>query len=118
MAIDLGDSELCTRLVEGGADLKSGFGGCMGCTPLLYSFHKGQFAIAEYLISQGASIAGRVCEDWSTRGFSVFHYATGNGYVGLLRLLLEKFPSEIFLIKDPIHPIHYAILSDNAEGVN
>lgn len=105
------------RLVEGGADLESGFGGCMGCTPLLYSFHKDQFAIAKYLISQGASIAGSTCEAWSTRGFSVFHYAAAKRYVGLLRLLLEKFPSEVYLASDPIHPLHYAVLDDNTEGV-
>ncbi len=105
------------RLVESGTDLGSGFGGCMGCTPLLYSLHMGRDEMAEYLISQGASTAGSTCESWETRGFTAFHYAAAWGSVELLRLLLEKYPSEIYLSHDPIHPLHLAVLSDSAECV-
>lgn len=113
----MGDLEFCTRLVENGADLQSGFEGCMGCTPLLYSLQKKQYAIAEYLVSQGASTAGSTCERWPTRGFTAFHYAATLGSVELLRLLLEKAPSKIYVSHDPIHPIHLAVLEDNAECV-
>ena len=89
----------------------------MGCTPLLYSLHKGEFAIAEYLVSQGASTTGSTCKLWHTRGFTTFHYAAASGSVELLRLLLEKAPSEIYISDDPLHPIHLAILKDNAECV-
>ena len=105
------------RLVESGTDLGSGFGGCMGCPPLLYSLHIGRDTIAEYLISQGASTAGSTCELWRTRGFTAIHYAAAWGSVKLLRLLLEKSPNEIYLSHDPIHPLHLAVLNDNAECV-
>lgn len=117
VAIDLGDLELCKRLVESGADLICGFVWCMGCTHLLYSLHVGQVAIAEYLVSQGASIAGSTCEIWPTRGFTPFHYAAALGSTELLRLLLEKAPSEIYVSRDPVHPIHLAVLNDAAECV-
>lgn len=117
IAIDIGDLELCTRLVENGIDLVSGFGGCPGCTPLLYSLRKQQHAISEYLVSQGASTAGSTCEDFSSRGFTVFHYAAVLGSVELLRLLLEKAPSDLHTSHDPIHPLHLAVLEDEAECV-
>ena len=88
----------------------------MGCTPLLYSLHKEQFAIAEYLVSQGASTAGSTCESWPTRGFTPFHYAAALGSTELLRLLLEKAPEEIY-VSHPINPIHLAVLNDEAECV-
>lgn len=88
----------------------------MGCTPLLYSLQCGEDAIAEYLVSHGASIAGSTCELRSTRGFTVFHYAAVWN-AKLLRLLLEKAPSEINLTLDPIHPIHLAIFRGNADCV-
>lgn len=116
VAIKLGDLELCTRLVESGTDLTSGFDQCTGCTPLLYSLHNGKQAIAEYLVSHGASIAGNSCELRPTRGFTVFHYAAVWN-ANLLGLLLEKAPSEIYAIQDPIHPIHLAVLNGNAECV-
>ena len=117
MAITLGDLQLCTRLVECGTDLNSGYRVCEGCTPLLYSLHRRQPAIAEYLISQGASIVGSTCEALPTRGFTAFHYAAVDGCIELLRLLLEKSPSELYLSNDPIHPIHYAVLNNNVECV-
>ena len=117
MAIDVGDLELCSRLVESGTDLKSGFGGCKGCTPLLYSLHQRKLAIAEYLISQGATIAGHTCEFWPTRGFTAFHYAAMVDSAVLLQLLLEKAPRDVYSSYSPIHPIHLAVLNDNAECV-
>ncbi|KAF6222560.1 hypothetical protein HO133_000605 [Letharia lupina] len=117
IAVDIGDLKLCTRLVENGADLRSGFKWCMGCTPLLYSLHKDQHAISEYLVSQGAPTAGSTCEFFPTRGFTAFHYAAARGSVQLLRLLLEKAPSEMYANHDPIHFLHYAVLENNTECV-
>ena len=117
MAIDIGDIELCTRIIECGTDLETGFEGCSGCTPLLYSLHKSEYSISRYLVSQGCSIKGSTCEKWGTRGFTAFHYAAAYGDVDLLRLLLEKSPSDIFSNQDPIHPIHLAILQHNPECV-
>ena len=114
IAIDLGDLQLCTRLVEGGTNLDTGLECCMGCTPLLYALPCGQDAIAEYLVSKGASIAGNACELRSTRGFTVFHYAA-IWYPELLRLLLEKAPTEIYVIYDPIHPIHLAVFRGDTD---
>ena len=117
MAIDIGDIELCTRLVESGTDLGADIEGCSGCTPLLYSLHKDQYVIAEYLVSQGATTAGSTCDLWGTRGFTALHYAAASGNVELLRLLLEKSPNEVFLNHNPIHPIHLAIWHSNADCV-
>ena len=89
----------------------------MGCTPFLYSLHTMKYAIAEYLVSQGASIIGSTCENWATRGFTAFHYAAIADSVVLLRQLLEKAPSDIYNSHSPIHPIHLAVLNDNAECV-
>ena len=77
----------------------------------------GRDAIAEYLISQGASTAGSTCESWQTQGFTAFHYAAAWGSVELLRLLLEKAPNQLHVCRDPIHPLHIAVLNDNAECV-
>ena len=89
----------------------------MGCTPFLYSLEKGKNAIAKYLVSQEASIMGTICENWPTRGFTAFHYAALADSVVLLQLLLEKAPSEIYNSQSPIHPIHLAVLNNNAECV-
>ena len=117
MAIDIGDIDLCTRLVQSGIDLGAGIEGCSGCTPLLYSLHTGQCSISKYLISRGCSIKGSTCGMWGTKGFTALHYAAAYGDVELLRLLLEKSPSEVLLNHDPIHPIHLAILQNNADCV-
>ena len=89
----------------------------MGCTPFLYSLHTMKYAIAEYLVSQGASIIGSTCGYWPTRGFTAFHYAAIADSVVLLRLLLEKAPGDIYSSHSPIHPIHLAVLNENAECV-
>ena len=117
MAIDIGDIELCKRIIESGTDLEAGIEGCSGCTPLLYSLHKDQCSISRYLVSQGCSTRGSTCEMWGTRGFTALHYAAAYGDVELLVLLLEKSPSEVFLNLDPIHPIHLAILQNNDDCV-
>lgn len=116
IAIDLGDLQLCTRLVEGGTNLDTGLECCMGCTPLLYALPYGQDAIAEYLVSRGASIVGNACELRRTRGFTLFHYAA-IWNLELLRLLFEKAPSEIYVIRDPIHPIHLAVFRGDTDCV-
>ena len=95
MAVDIGDLELCTRLAENGTDLDHEIRDCMGWKPLLYSLHKEQYAIARYLLCQGASIAGSTCEAWSARGFNAFHYAAVLDSSELPRLLLEEAQSEI-----------------------
>ena len=89
----------------------------MGCTPLLYSLHKGHTTIATYLVSQGASIAGTTCKAWETRGFTAFHYAAAYRSAELLRLLLDRSPMEIYINRDPIHPLHLAVLNCSSECV-
>ena len=53
-----------------------------------------------------------------TEGYTALHYAAAYGQAELLRLLLEKSPNEIYLDHDPVHPIHLAVLQDNADCVN
>ena len=117
VAIDLGDMQLCTRLVQNGIDLGAAIEGCSGCTPLLYSLHKERYAISKYLVSEGAIIAGSTCKLWASEGYTAFHYAAASGEAELLRSLLEKDPCEIFLDCDPIHPIHLAVLQNKANCV-
>ena len=117
MTIDTGDMELCTRIVASGTDLGAGIEGCLGCTPLLYSLHKSQYAIAKYLVSKGATTAGSTCKKWKTEGYTALHYAAASGEAELLRLLLERSPCQIFLDHDPIHPIHLAVLHGKADCV-
>ena len=100
-----------------GADLNTGFLSCLGCTPLLYSLHKGQPGIAEYLVLQGASISGRTCESYDTRGYSVFHYASSRNFHELLSILLWKHPTALQDIPDLVHPLHLAILNKATECV-
>ena len=58
LAIELGDLELCRALFEEGFNTESSFSNLGGDTPVLYAFAYDEFEIAEYLISNGASIAG------------------------------------------------------------
>ena len=117
VAIDIGDIEFCKRLVQSGTDLGAGIEGCSGCTPLLYSLHNEQYAISEYLVSEGAITTGSTCDIWQTKGYTALHYAAACGEAELLRLLLEKGPSEVFSDHDPVHPIHLAVLQNNADCV-
>ena len=117
LAIDLGDLELCTRLIQDGMDLAYGFEECKGCRPLLYSLSRGNVDIARYLVAEGASTAGRTCDSSETRGFTVFHFAAGLGSAELLWSLLEKAPDEIYSNRDPIHPLHLAIMAGAEECV-
>ena len=118
VAIDVGDINFCARLVQEGVDLESRIEACKGCTALLYSLHNRQYAISEYLVSEGATTAGSTCDMGETKGYTALHYAAAYGQSELLRLLLEKSPNEIYLNHDPVHPIHLAVLQDNADCVN
>ena len=118
LATDVGDIKLCTRLVHEGVDYESGIEVCKGCTALLYSLHKRQYAIAKYLIYQGATTAGSTCDLKKTIGYTALHYAAAYGQSELLRLLLAKSPNEIYLNHDSVHPIHLAILRGDADCVN
>ena len=118
MAIDIGDIDLCTRIVESGTDLGAGIEGCLGCTPLLYSLHRGQYDISKYLVAEGATTTGSTCDMWDTEGYTAFHYAAACGEAELLQLLLERNLTEVFLDHHPIHPIHLAVLQQSADCVS
>ena len=66
--------------------------------------------IAEYLVRNGASIAGTSCELWSTR---VFHYAASYGY----SKLLDRSTQGYLDLDDPIHTIHLAAANRHADCV-
>lgn len=120
VAIDIGSIELSTRIIRNGTNLVAGIDGCSRCTPLLYSLHKRQYAMAKHLISQGATTVGSTCDMWATHGYTAFHYAADRRDAELLQFLLQRSPSENHLERRPIHPmhpIHIAILRRNAECV-
>lgn len=106
---------MCQRLFESETDCNYRFGCCSRCTPLLYSLHKNELVIAEYLLSRGASIEGRVCDAYDTRGYSVFHYAAAYGTLSLLRSLIDKSLHSFLDKSDAVHPIHLAAASANYE---
>lgn len=103
-------------MIEDGSDLDRGLGGCSGCIPVLYALHHGNPSIAELLVKKGASFSGETCSDWTTRGYTPFHYAASYGYIDLLRLLLEA-SSKFGLVhlQSPVHPIHLAIAGGNTD---
>ena len=117
MAIDVGDMELCKRLVEDGADLESGFSFCLGCTPLLYSLAMNKPEIAEFLVRHGASITGQTCLNWSSRGYTPLHYAACDGNLGLLECLLNRGALELIDVGSPVHPIHLATANGHTKCV-
>lgn len=117
MAIDVGDLELCKRLVENGADLESDLSFCLGCTPLLYSLARNQPGIAEFLVSHGASITGQTCRKWRSRGYTPLHYAACDGNLGLLECLLNRGALELIDVGSPVHPIHLATANGHTQCV-
>ena len=122
MAIELGDLDLCRRAVEGGANTDLGYEVCQWCTPLLYLLQraKGQatsLKIAEYLILQGAIVAGSTCGLSVFKGYTAFHYAATLNDVRLLRVLLERYPVDILMANASLHPIHLAVASGKFECV-
>ena len=118
MAIEVGELQLCKRLVKDGADLCTGYVSCAGCTPLLYALAHGKEDIATYLVSESASIDGASCLKWPSRGYTVFHHAAFHGWVDFLVLLLKKFPRRLDQIKTPVHPIHIAITKGHKDCLN
>ena len=117
VAIDAGDMDLCKRLVESKPDLDSGFTFCLGCTPLLYSLIMDRPEIAEFLVSNGASITGQTCRQYSTRGFTSLHYAASYGYLDLLNSLLKRGALELIDMRSPVHPIHLAAANGQTKCV-
>ena len=117
VAIDVGDLELCERLIQCGEDLESGFSFCLGSTPLLYSLINDRPEIAEFLVSHGASITGQTCRYWSSQGYTPLHYAASHGYLNLLNCLLNRGALKLIDIKSPVHPIHLAVANGQSECV-
>ena len=117
MAIDVGDMELCKRLIEDGADLDSGFTFCLECTPLLYSLIMKRPEIAEFLVSHGASLTGQTCRYRSSRGWTPLHYAAADGYLGLLKCLLNRGALKLIDMRSPVHPIHLATANGHTKCV-
>ena len=118
VAIELGDLNMCKRIVQQGVDLDAGYRNCNGCTPLLYSLYERQSAIAEYLALEGAAPTGKTCYEFNLSGFSVFHVAAEFNYSELLRILLERHLNQYLHLTDPIHPFHLAIYFQATECVS
>lgn len=118
MAIELGDMEFCQALVEEGVNTDSGFPDRAGDTPVLCALGLGQLGLAEYLIANGASVAGAAGDRSYCRGYTPFHYAASAGNLQILRLLFEKAPREMLRSCQSVHPIHLAIASGHAACVD
>jgi len=78
----------------------------------------GQPAIAEYLTLEGAAPAGKICHEFNPSGLSVLHLAASFNHLELLRILLERHPSQYLHLTDPIHPFHLAIVYQATECVS
>lgn len=113
LAITIGDYELCRQLVEEKENIHAGFPSCSGCTPLLYALRLGRSDIAKYLLSQGATITGKICQGYETRGYTAFHYAAVRGDVEFMRELLDSRKDDISQHCRPIHPIHLAVFNNS-----
>ena len=109
---------MCKRIVQQGVDLDAGYRNCDGCTPLLYSLHSRQPAIAEYLALEGAAPAGKICHHLNPSGRSAFHLAATFNYLELLRILLERHFNQYLHLTDPVHPFHLAISFQATECVS
>lgn len=112
LAITIGDYELCRSLVEEKENIHASFPDCSGCTPLLYALHLGRSDIAKYLLSQGATIIGKICQGFKTHGYTAFHYAAVRGDVEFMRELLDSKQDDISQHCHPIHPLHLAVLNN------
>ena len=118
LAITIGDYELCRKLIEEEENIHAGFYYCSGCTPLLYALHLGRSDIAKCLLSHGATITGKTCQGYKSRGYTAFHYAAVYGEVEFMRELLDSKQDHISQHCRPIHPIHLAVLNNSIGCVN
>ena len=116
-AIELGNLEICRRIIQEGVDLDAGYPDCNGCTALLYCLHRQKPKIAEYIAIQGASPVGKVCGHCNPDGLSGFHLAASLNYSGLLKILLELQSSQYRNLKHSAHPLHSAVMNQAAECV-
>ena len=117
LAIDVGDYELCIRLVEEHENIISGFPSCLDCTPLLYALHLRRFDMAAYLVSKGAAVGGETCHLYPTQGFTAFHYAAAFGLTKVMELLLDRAEERPSRYCRPIHPLHLAVMNNHMECV-
>ncbi|KAL8797279.1 MAG: hypothetical protein Q9195_000432 [Heterodermia aff. obscurata] len=117
-AIDLGNLDICRRIIQEGVDLDAGYSDCDGCTAFLYCLHRQKPKIAEHIALRGGSPLGKVCRHYNPHGYSAFHLAASRNYSGLLKILLELQPSQYRNLKHPEHPLHLAVLSQAAECVD
>lgn len=116
-AIDLGNLDICWRIIQEGVNLDAGHPDCDGCTVLLYCLYRQQPQIAEHIALRGASPVGKVCEYYNPHGYSAFHLAASLNYSGLLKILLELQSTQYWNLKHPEHPLHLAVQSQAAECV-
>ena len=83
-------------------------------TALMAAARRGDDTILNTLLIHGAD------PSISASGLTALHYAAYCGDAELLQLLIERSPSENYLDRGPIHPmhpIHTAILRENADCV-
>lgn len=81
-----------------------------------FALYRGNYRLARYLIDQGATTAGRICNQLARPGYTAFHYATSDGNLVVLQTLLEQNP-EALLHEDAVHPVHLAVANGHVEWV-
>jgi ankyrin repeat protein len=118
-AVQLGELELCSSLVECGVSLEGGIDSCGGCTLVLAALNSGHDDIARYLIRKGAPTAGQICDRWPIRGYSAVHLASQKeAQTDILRtLLLKDQESGCPCFQSPVHPTHIAVACGNNAGL-
>jgi ankyrin repeat protein len=106
LAIELGNLDLCARLLDQGVDVNETDVCCRGCTALVKALHHQKLDIAKLLIEKGARNSGQVCSRYPTRGYGPMHYAASYGNIDIVKLILGRDP--FYACRTPIHPIHLA----------
>ena len=109
-----GDIDMCEYMIEKGIDVDS-LMECSGCTPFIFSCHRGNFNICLLLLENGANYNRTACESEITKGYTAIHYAACYGDLIALEFLLGKLTAWSSL---GVKPFHLAAANGHLQCLN
>jgi hypothetical protein len=112
-AIELGNDELSTAILDRGVCIDFPADDCGECGPLLYALRLDQSRIASQLIEAGARLDVAACRQHELFSFDPATYAAWRGDRWLLSLILSKG----YICTALVHPIHVAVVMDHQDCV-